>query len=152
MSGCAFKPSRYWWQVKWSGNQQSESISRLIIFNIQGKLSATNFHRSVPTNLAIRSPFLKPVSNMRVPNMFSQVLTYTHVNSTSSCQILLLTPNSEKLAFIFRLCLPFLTCTAPAAARPDAPEGASSCGSSDCSCWWWQNHSYSTWEMEEDLK
>lgn len=41
-------------------------------------------------------------------------------------------------------CLKFLTCTAPAAARPGAPEGASSCGSLNCSCWWWQNRSCST--------
>lgn len=41
-------------------------------------------------------------------------------------------------------CLKCLTCTAPAAARPGAPEGASSCGSLNCSCWWWQNRSCST--------
>lgn len=46
----------------------------------------------------------------------------------------------------------FLTCTAPAAAQPGAPEGASSCGSLNCSYWWWQNHSCNTWQIKEKRK
>lgn len=43
-----------------------------------------------------------------------------------------------------------LTCTVPAAAWPDAPEGASSCDPLNCSCWWLQNHSCNTCGTQRD--
>lgn len=43
-----------------------------------------------------------------------------------------------------------LTCTVPAAAWPDAPEGASSCDPLNCSCWWLRNRSCNTCRTQRD--
>lgn len=68
--------------------------------------------------------------------------------SSGHTQLFLLTSEVQRSLLsslpVVGACLKCLTCTAPAAARPGAPEGASSCGSLNCSCWWWQNRSCST--------